>query len=65
MIITICSSAEFTPEIIKIKKELESKNFKLNIPYVTEKVINNELSFEKFMKMKKENKGDYEFLRKK
>jgi len=57
MIITICSSIDFTPKIIEIKKELESKGHMVNIPYVTQKTINGELSYEDFIKSKEKN-GD-------
>jgi len=57
MIITICSSVDFTPKIIEIKNELEKKGHRVNIPYVTQKIINGEISFEEYMNSK-EKSGD-------
>lgn len=58
MEITICGSLEFSPQIIEIKKELEKKGHKINIPYFTQKIMDGELTLEEFMKTKKENGGD-------
>lgn len=57
MEITICSSVDFTPKIIEIKKELEEKGHKINIPYITQKIIDEEISFEEYLKSK-EQQGD-------
>jgi nucleoside 2-deoxyribosyltransferase len=57
MEITICSSVDFTPKIIEIKKELEEKGHKVNIPYITQKIIDKEISFEEYLKFK-EQQGD-------
>ena len=62
MEITICSSVDFTQKIIEIKKELEEKGHKVNIPYFTQMIIDGELTYEDYMKAK-ENEGDI-FLRK-
>jgi nucleoside 2-deoxyribosyltransferase len=58
MIITICSSVDFTPEIIEIKKRLEKKGHQVNIPYFTQKIIDGEASYEEYMKAKEEDGGD-------
>jgi len=57
MKITICSSVDFTPKIIEIKKSLESMGHSINIPYFTEMIISGKLSFEKYLS-EKENGGD-------
>ena len=57
MEITICSSVDFTPKIIEIKKQLEERGHKVNIPYFTEKIINGEVSYEDYMN-KKNQSGD-------
>ncbi|KKP81323.1 MAG: hypothetical protein UR82_C0067G0001, partial [Candidatus Moranbacteria bacterium GW2011_GWF1_35_5] len=57
MIITICSSVDFTPRIIEIKKELEKNGWKVNIPFFTTKILNGELSFEDYLNAK-EKGGD-------
>jgi hypothetical protein len=59
MIITICASVDFTPTIIKVKKELEKRGWTVNIPFFTEKIIKGDLSFEEFLEIKN-NKGDIE-----
>lgn len=58
MIITICSSIDFTPKILEIKEKLELKGHKVNIPFFSEKIFKKEISFEDFLKSKEENKGD-------
>lgn len=57
MEITICSSVDFTPRIIEVKKELEKKGHKVNIPYFTQKIIDGEVSYEDYMGTK-EKDGD-------
>ena len=57
MEITICSSVDFSSKIIEIKKQLEEKGHKVNIPYFTEKIINGEVSYESYMD-KKNQSGD-------
>jgi nucleoside 2-deoxyribosyltransferase len=54
MIITICSSIDFTPEILKIKESLEKKGHIVNIPYFTQKIADGEMSYEEFLKIKAE-----------
>ena len=61
MKITICSSVDFTPQIIEVKKVLECLGHEVNIPYFTGMIERGELSFEDYLKEKKEN-GDI-FLR--
>ncbi|MCA9459964.1 MAG: hypothetical protein KC550_05445 [Nanoarchaeota archaeon] len=58
MIITICSSVDFTPKIIEIKKELENKGHKVNIPYFTQKIIEGKVSYTEYMKSKEKDGGD-------
>lgn len=58
MIITICSSIDFTPKILEVKKELELKGHEVHIPFFSEKILRQEISFEEFLRLKKENKGD-------
>ena len=53
MIITICSSVDFTPKIIEVKKELEDMGHKINILYFTQMIINRELFYEDYLKIKK------------
>lgn len=57
MTITICASVDFTPDIIRIKKELEKLNHHINIPYYSQKIMNGEISYRKYMQIKKRN-GD-------
>jgi hypothetical protein len=57
MIITICSSIDFTPEIIRIKDILEKNGHKVNIPYYTQKILNKEITYEEYMKTK-DKEGD-------
>jgi len=57
MIITICSSVDFSPKIIEIKKELEKTGHTANIPYFTQKMIDGEISYEDYV-ARKEKDGD-------
>ena len=57
MTITICSSIDFTPEILRIKELLEKKGYIVNIPYYTQKIANGDISYEEFLKIKAES-GD-------
>lgn len=57
MKITICSSVYFTPKIIEIKNKLEKLGHIVNILYVTQKIIDREISFEEYMDSK-EKSGD-------
>lgn len=58
MKITICSSVDFTPQIIEVKKKLEQMGHTTNIPYFTTKVMNGEMSFEEYMDAKIKGNGD-------
>ena len=60
MTITICSSVDFSPTIIEIKKKLEEKGWKVNIPFFTTKILNGEIVFEDYLKAK-EKSGDIGF----
>jgi nucleoside 2-deoxyribosyltransferase len=57
MIITICSSIDFTPKIIEVKEELEKAGHTVNIPCYTQKIMDGDLSFDEFIKIKEEQ-GD-------
>jgi hypothetical protein len=52
MKITICSSVDFTPKIIELKKDLENLGHSVNIPYFTQQIIDGKLTFEEFMTAK-------------
>jgi hypothetical protein len=60
MIITICSSIDFTPKIIEIKKSLESMGHTVNIPYSANKIMEGKISYEKYVHLKNSN-GDSSF----
>ena len=60
MIITICSSIDFTPKILEIKDELEKKGHQVNIPYATQRMLDGHLSYEEFIAQKEKN-GDIFF----
>jgi nucleoside 2-deoxyribosyltransferase len=57
MIITICSSIDFTPKILEIKLALEKAGHKVNIPYYTQKILDKEITYEEYMKTK-DKEGD-------
>lgn len=52
MKITICASVDFTPKIKEVKESLEKRGWEVNIPYVSEMIINGELSLEDFLREK-------------
>jgi nucleoside 2-deoxyribosyltransferase len=52
MIVTICSSVDFTPKIVEIKKELETHGHQVNIPYFTQMIIDGKLTFENYLARK-------------
>lgn len=58
MEITICSSVEFTPQIIDIKNQLEKNGCKVNIPLLTQRILNQELSFEDYLSSRQTHGGD-------
>ena len=58
MVTTICSSVDFTPQIIEIKKELETMGHTVNIPFFTTKIMNGEISYKEYMENKQKNNGD-------
>jgi hypothetical protein len=58
MIITICSSVEFTPTILEIKKVLEDKGWEVRIPFFTAKILSGDITYEEFMETKKNGNGD-------
>jgi nucleoside 2-deoxyribosyltransferase len=57
MKITICSSVDFTPKIIEIKKTLEDMGHTVNIPYFTTRIMNGEMKFEDYLAVK--DNGDF------
>ncbi|MBI4895885.1 MAG: hypothetical protein HY831_05320 [Candidatus Aenigmarchaeota archaeon] len=57
MIITICSSVDFTPKIIEVKKHLEKLGHSVNIPYFTQMIIDGKISYEEYL-VAKEKDGD-------
>ncbi len=58
MEITICSSVTFVPQIIKVRKDLMALGFSVNIPYFTEKIIKNEITYEAYLSQRKKQGGD-------
>jgi nucleoside 2-deoxyribosyltransferase len=52
MKITICSSVDFTPKIVELKKGLENLGHFVNIPYFTQMIIDGKLTFEDYLKEK-------------
>ncbi len=60
MTITICASVDFTPKIIEIKKELESENHQVNIPYLTKMVFEDKFSYDEYLDMRQKQGGDIE-----
>jgi nucleoside 2-deoxyribosyltransferase len=58
MIITICSSVDFSPKLIEIKEELEKMGHQVNIPFFTQKIIDGEISYEEYLAAKEKNGGD-------
>ena len=55
MIITICSSIDFTPEIIRIRKQLEEAGHTVNIPCYAQKIIDWEITYEEYMESKEKH----------
>ncbi len=62
MIITICSSVDFSPQIIELKQKLEEQGHQVNIPFFTEKIAAGAISQEEFLRIKVEL-GDIELRR--
>lgn len=60
MKITICGSIHFTYEIKEIADKLQAFGHATNIPFTSNRIINNEISLEDFKKEKKIN-GDGSF----
>ncbi|MDD2516280.1 MAG: hypothetical protein PHF46_04770 [Candidatus Gracilibacteria bacterium] len=58
MIITICSSIDFSPKIIEVKTKLEKMGHTVNIPYFTQKMIDGEMTYEEYLESKEKNGGD-------
>jgi len=57
MEITICGSVDFTPKIKEVKEDLEARGWTVNIPYVSQMIIDGKMSFDDFLQAK-ENSGD-------
>lgn len=58
MVITICSSVDFSPKIIELKHALEAAGHQVNIPYFTQKMIDGEITYEDYMAAKEKDGGD-------
>jgi len=58
MKITICSSVDFTPKIIELKKDLENLGHSVNIPYFTQMIFDGKMTYEQFMTAKENGSGD-------
>jgi len=58
MIITLCSTVDFSPQIIEIKKQLEAMGHSVNIPFFTEKILNGEINYQDYMASKEKADGD-------
>ena len=62
MKITICASVDFTPKIKEVKESLEKRGWEVNIPYVSEMIINGKLFLEDCLR-EKGLSGDIEIRR--
>jgi len=62
MKIVICASVDFTPKIKEIADVLLKQGHKVEIPLLSQKILNGEISLEDFLRIKKE-KGDIDFRR--
>ncbi len=62
MKITICSSVDFTPKIIELKKDLENMGHVVNIPYFTQMIIDGKLTFDEYLQAKEH--GDIDLRQK-
>ncbi len=58
MKVTICSSVDFTPKIIEVKKVLEGMGHSVNIPYFSQKIMKGEMTFEEYLTQKETGDGD-------
>lgn len=58
MVITICSSVDFSPKIIELKAELEAMGHQVNIPFFTQKMIDGEMSYDDFILAKESSGSD-------
>ncbi len=57
MVITICSSIDFTTKILEIKRNLELNSHAVNIPYFSEKIAKGEITMDEFLAIKEQG-GD-------
>lgn len=57
MMITICSSVDFTPQLLEIKKTLEAKGYQVNIPFFSQQIEKGELTMDKYLSTKEQG-GD-------
>ena len=57
MIITICSSVDFTPKIKEITETLRAVGHTVHIPHYSQKIIDGEVTLEDYLKQKNKN-GD-------
>lgn len=60
MKIAICSSIEFTNEIKEVMEKLEDRGHEVEIPLMSKKIMDGEVSFEEF-KREKRKSGDGRF----
>lgn len=58
MIITICASITFSEEIIAVKKQLEKMHHQVNIPYLTQKINQGELTVQDYLDIRAKDGGD-------
>jgi len=58
MNIVICASIEFSPQILEVKKELESLAHQVNIPFYTQMIANGETSTEEYLQRRETDGGD-------
>ena len=58
MVITICSSVDFSPQIISLKEKLGALGHAVNIPYFTQKIIEGKVNFDEYMRTKEQQSGD-------
>lgn len=63
MKIIICASIEFTPKIKEIADKLQKQGHDTEIPFYSQKILNNELSLDEFLAAKQKN-GDMGFRKK-
>jgi hypothetical protein len=63
MRIALCSSIDFSQKIMEVKKELEKMGHETDIPFYTQKIMDEEVSIDEYLRIK-EKSGDIEFRKK-